>query len=94
MRTWKRRSTMSEFFWVDPAVYKWWLGSEHYVSLKNFDGYTLPQAKPTTLPFLPKEFHQHPATMNPWLSIWLFRRYLYLQRVVVEPMCGVGGTAV
>ncbi|MEM1980903.1 MAG: hypothetical protein QW137_09935 [Candidatus Caldarchaeum sp.] len=84
---------MSEDFrWVDPRVYYSWVGSFHYRQLRDFDGHTLPQPTPATLPFLPAEFHRHPATMNPWLASWIFRRYLQLQRVVVEPMAGVGGT--
>ncbi|MEM0482493.1 MAG: hypothetical protein QXM16_06385 [Nitrososphaerota archaeon] len=85
---------MSEFNWIDVEVYKWWLGSVHHRSLKDFDGYTLPQPKPATLPFLPKIYHEFPAKMNPWLATWIYRRYLADKKVVVEPMCGVGGTAV
>ncbi|MEM3123926.1 MAG: hypothetical protein QW756_07555, partial [Nitrososphaerota archaeon] len=83
-----------EFFWIDPKVYRWWIGSEHHSSLINFDGNVLPQPTPATLPFLSRRYHEFPAKMNPWLATWIFQRYIGNERVVVEPMAGVGGTAV
>jgi len=83
---------LTDFNWVDSRVYYEWVGSYFYRSLRDFDGYTLPQRTPATLPFLPAEYQSHPATMNPWLSVWVFKRYLMYQRIVVEPMAGVGGT--
>ena len=83
-----------EFCWIDPAVYRWWLGSCHHQSLISFNGNVLPQPRPATLPFLPRQYHEFPAKMNPYLASWIFRRYLVGQRIVVEPMAGVGGTGV
>ncbi|MEM1944302.1 MAG: hypothetical protein QW756_06835 [Nitrososphaerota archaeon] len=35
-----------EFYWIDPATYKWWLDSVNYHALRNFDSNVLPQPKP------------------------------------------------
>ncbi|GBC68917.1 hypothetical protein HRbin01_00605 [archaeon HR01] len=87
-----------EFRWISPEVYKWWVGSYHYRRLMEYaesgDGEVLQLPKgdiPATLPFLPREFHTHPATMNPFLASWIWRRFVREGDVVVEPMVGVGG---
>ena len=87
---------MSEepFNWIDPTTYKWWLGSHYYQRLRGFDDHVLPQTYPAMLPFLPRSYQEFKAKMNPWLAVWIFKRYVMDQRVVVEPMVGVGGTGV
>jgi len=87
---------MAEY--IDKEIYEGWLSSEQYKKLVNSnvtrtgDEYLLPSYKYKKLfPFITTEL-EHPAVMNPYLSLFLWRRYVKPGDLVVDPMAGVGGT--
>ncbi|MEM0478639.1 MAG: hypothetical protein QXN23_01625 [Candidatus Caldarchaeum sp.] len=87
---------MAEF--IDPTILKGWWGSEEYQRLLSFepenagDYYRLPFAKYNELfPFIKVKI-EHPAVMNPYLAIFLWRRYVKPNDVIIDPMAGIGGT--
>ncbi|MEM4273279.1 MAG: hypothetical protein QW420_02850 [Candidatus Caldarchaeum sp.] len=83
---------------IDPDILRGWWNSEGYQRLLSFqpeekDGvYQLPPAKYNELFSFIQTKIEHPAVMNPYLAIYLWKRYVRPSDVVIDPMAGVGGT--
>jgi DNA modification methylase len=86
---------------IDVAALKRFVESELYGRLVEFY-----EVQPSTLPKpdfktmyswlvgdVATEFFNHPAKMNPYLSATLWR-HVEADDVVLDPMCGVGGTVI
>ena len=86
------------FRYIDPEMLRGWANSEEYEKLLSFepeeveDAYKLPLARYSDIfPFITARV-EHPAVMNPYLAIYLWRRYVGDGDVVIDPMAGIGGT--
>jgi DNA modification methylase len=86
---------------VDVDALKRFLDSELYSRLEDFylrQPQTLPRPDFKTfygwlVGDIAAEFFNHPAKMNPWLSAILWQ-HAESDDVVLDPMCGVGGTVI